>query len=61
MNKIEYREYMRIYMRNYRKLKKTHFVISNRATNKAWHINKKATSEPHLPSQTTLIRRQNAQ
>lgn len=61
MNKIEYREYMRGYMREYRKLRKTHFLISNRASNKAWHLKQKPTSEPNLPAQTALIHRPIAQ
>jgi hypothetical protein len=48
---------MREYMRNYRKLKKTHFEISNRASNKAWHINKKTKPSADLPRQTTTLQR----
>jgi hypothetical protein len=52
---------MREYMRDYRKLKKTHFEISNRASNKAWHAKKKITSEPCLPLPTAAIHRQPVQ
>lgn len=61
MTKTEYREYMRLYMRGYRKLRKSHFEISNRASNKAWHLKQRESLEQHLPAQTALLHRPVAQ